>query len=290
MRRDVSGWAREALASLTARPGVHRAGLAVPEGGGRRLRFTSSGRGHDDGVEWCYIDAYDDVPLTTTVRTGMPVIGDLDHLTGRYADFVERQRGTSTIAVAAVPVVSSGRPVGGFVLFFDEAQEFSTLQRLDLARVGEDLGADLHRAQQSGTRPPSDMSAGQTMAGAMVALHTVAADPVAVSESRTFLHRTLENWGVDDEMADTAVLCLSELVTNAVIHARTGCVVRVVLDQNVLTVTVRDGGSTKVASTVPVDDPLQGYGRGLHLVESLVTRWGSERDSVGTSVWFVLEL
>ena len=134
------------------------------------------------------------------------------------------------------------------------------------------------------------MSAGQTMAGAMVAIHTVAADPAAVSESRTFLHRTLENWGLDGEVTDTAVLCLSELVTNAVIHARTGCVVRVVLDQDVLTVTARDGGSTKVASTVPVDDPLQGYGRGLHLVDSLVTRWGSERDSVGTSVWFVLEL
>lgn len=133
------------------------------------------------------------------------------------------------------------------------------------------------------------MAADQTLAGAMVAVHTVPADPVAVSESRTFLRHTLENWDINDEVADTAVLCLSELVTNAVIHARAGCVVRVVLDQSILTVMVRDGGSTKVASTVPVDDPLQAYGRGLHLVDSLVTRWGSERDSAGTSVWFVLE-
>ena len=44
-----------------------------------------------------------------------------------------------------------------------------------------------------------------------------------------------------------AVLCLSELVTNALIHARTGCAIRAVLEQNTLTVTVRDGGHPEPA-------------------------------------------
>ncbi len=32
------------------------------------------------------------------------------------------------------------------------------------------------------------------------------------------------------------------------------------------------------------------HGRGLQLVEALADRWGSERDALGTSVWFALEL
>ena len=52
---------------------------------------------------------------------------------------------------------------------------------------------------------------------------------------------------------------------------------------------VRDAGSPEPDSTVPLDDPLQVHGRGLQLVDSLVARWGSERDSAGTTVWFVLE-
>ena len=262
--------------------------LALAEGGGRRLRFTASERINHEDVEWCYIDAYDDVPLTTAVRTGNPVWGALDQLDARYADFVVHQRGTGTVAVAAVPLVAAGRTIGGFVLFFDRGQEFGALQRRELARVGEELGTKLRRAQRADASPPTDATEDRAP-GATVAVHAMAADPVAVSESRRFLRRTLENWGIDDETTDKAVLCLSELVTNALIHARTGCVVRVVLEQNALMVRVRDGGSPEPDSTVPLADPLQVHGRGLQLVDALVARWGSERDSAGTTVWFVLE-
>ena len=288
-RLDVSAWARGALARVNEFPGVHRAGLALAEGGGRRLRFTASERTNHDRVEWCYIDAYDDVPLNTAVRTGAPVCGALDHLDARYADFVERQRGTGTVAVAAVPLVAAGRTIGGFVLFFDHRQDFGALQRLELARVGEELGATLRSAQRADASPPTDTTEDRAGPGATIAVHAMAADPVAVSKSRRFLRRTLENWGIDDETTDKAVLCLSELATNALIHARTGCVVRAVLEQNTLTITVRDAGSPEPDSTVPLDDPLQVHGRGLQLVDSLVARWGSERDSAGTTVWFVLE-
>ena len=288
-RLDVSAWARDALASVNDVPGVYRAGLALTEGGGRQLRFTASDRATDEGVDWCYIDAYDDVPLNTAVRTGKPVLGALTYLKDRYADFVERQRGTATVAVAAVPMIAAGQTVGGFVLFFDQVQEFGPLQRLELERVGEDLGARLRHAQRAEPRPLSDMSGEPLSPGATVAVHAVPADPAAVSESRRFLRRTLQDWGINEETTDVAVLCLSELVTNAVIHARAGCMVRVVLEQCTLTTTVRDSGSMGAASTVPVEDPLQVHGRGLHLVDSLATRWGSELDSVGTTVWFVME-
>ena len=67
----MATWARAALASLSDVPAVRRGGLALTEGGGRRLRFTASDR--DGGrVDWCHIDAYDDVPLNTAIRRAKP--------------------------------------------------------------------------------------------------------------------------------------------------------------------------------------------------------------------------
>ena len=55
-------------------PGVARVGLALTEGGGRRLRFVADREGDAaDELDWCHIDAYDDVPLTAVVRDGEPV-------------------------------------------------------------------------------------------------------------------------------------------------------------------------------------------------------------------------
>jgi anti-sigma regulatory factor (Ser/Thr protein kinase) len=133
--------------------------------------------------------------------------------------------------------------------------------------------------------------------GARVAHLDVVSDPSAVGEARRFLRQALGGWGIGEDMADTAVLCLSELVTNALIHTHAGCAVRVLLDQGVLTTAVRDNGAHDVPPADPVaeppgdplDDPLRVHGRGLHLVDALASRWGSELDSVGTTVWFVLE-
>jgi anti-sigma regulatory factor (Ser/Thr protein kinase) len=84
---------------------------------------------------------------------------------------------------------------------------------------------------------------------------------------------------------DAAVLCLSELVTNAIIHTRPSCDVRILLHDRVLTVSVRDGGTSVGQPARPEDDPLAVHGRGLRLVEALSARWGSDLDAVGMTVW-----
>lgn len=286
---NIAEWSRDALELMTDLPGVRRVGLALAEGGGRRLRFTASERQSGAGVEWCHVDAYEDVPLNTAVRTGRPVLGALDDLGPMYAGFVEAQRGTATAALAAVPIVTAGQTLGGFVLFFDHPQAFDHSQQVELVRVGEDLGAALRRAQRGEERPNVALSDGPVPPGAVVAVHDVPHHPAAVGEARRFLRSTLQGWGVDEQMTDPAVLCLSELVTNAVIHAHAGCVVRVLLEHGTLTTTVRDSGTPDAASVEPAEDPLRVHGRGLQLVDALATRWGSELDSVGTTVWFVLE-
>src|SRR6476659_5254332 len=77
-------WARSALTQLAAVPGVHRAGLALVEGGGRRLLFAASDRDNVSSVQWCEVDAYEDVPLNHTVRTGEAVVGSLAELARSY--------------------------------------------------------------------------------------------------------------------------------------------------------------------------------------------------------------
>ena len=130
----------------------------------------------------------------------------------------------------------------------------------------------------------------------------VRAHPSAVGETRRHLRRTLQTWGLDDDLVDTAVLCLSEVATNAIVHTGAGAELRATLDQGVLTVTVRDRGrsaggwSVDQAGERPGDDtpdgdpdPLRVHGRGLQVLDALADRWGSELDQVGTTVWFVLE-
>ena len=284
----IAAWTDDAFAALTGLSGVHRVGLALVEGGGRRLRFTASDRQGRPDVDWCDVDGYDDVPLNTAVRKGDPVIGTLEDLRERYGGYVGRQGETPTVALAAVPITAAGQTLGAFLLLFDRTQLFDRRQRLDLAKAGRDLGAALRRARSAErARPRAVEEETPPPDGAKVASHDVEGDPAAVAGAREFLRHTLEEWRIDGEVADNATLCLSELVTNAVIHSHDGCLVRVVLQDGVLTTTVRNWGGEAPDSVASVADPLQVHGRGLQVVDALATRWG--RDDAMT-VWFALDL
>lgn len=282
-------WARSALAQLADVPGAYRAGLALAEGGGRRLLFTASDRDGGSSVPWCEIDAYEEVPLTHTVRTGEAVLGSLAELAGRYVRFADRQP-PNTRGVATVPIVAAGHMLGGFALFFDTSQPFDQPQLMDLENLGARLGGELRRIQRATTRASMSLETEPVPEGAHAATYSVAADPRAVAHVRHFASRTLTAWGIDGATIDNALLCLSELVTNAVIHTDAGCELRIVLDEDVLTTTVRDSGSNVVIDPSHVSqDPLAVHGRGLQLVDAFSSRWGSQLDAGGMAVWFVLE-
>ena len=87
----VEDIARTLLSDLAVLPGVTRIGFALTEGGGRRLRFTASDRRVEGPVDWCLIDAYDDTPFTTVVRTGESVLGPRAAFRSRWAEFESRQ-------------------------------------------------------------------------------------------------------------------------------------------------------------------------------------------------------
>jgi anti-sigma regulatory factor (Ser/Thr protein kinase) len=273
---------------LVGVPGVLRAGLALAEGGGRRLLFAASDRDNEDRVDWCAVDGYEDIPLNIAVRTGRLVAGSLVELAGRFPDFVGRQN-QEMRAIASVPLSADGRVLGGFALFFGTDQPFDEAQLAALRRLGERLGHDLGRSRP-GAFESRSLAEEPLPDGARVATHLVAAEPRGVAPARQFVRRTLSHWGIDGDFMDTAVLCVSELVTNAIIHSAAGCEVRVVLQHGVLTATVRDRGTSTGHAERSASDPLAVHGRGLQIVDALSSRWGSELDSVGMTVWCQLEV
>jgi len=79
---------------------------------------------------------------------------------------------------------------------------------------------------------------------------------------------------------------VSELVTNAVLHARSSAEVTMRLGKGELWVGVSDE-STGAAARKRYG-PDAGTGRGLLLVERIATAWGTEPSGAGKLVWFQL--
>jgi anti-sigma regulatory factor (Ser/Thr protein kinase) len=296
----VDGVAHRLLSDLVERPGLHRAGLALTEGGGRRLRFTASDRisdgpdGPDGQVQWCHIDAYDDVPLTMVVRTRERVAGLLSAMQPLFPGYVDHLADGPTVALIAVPLLAHGQVLGGLVVFCDDAASFGAPLRDRLTALADQVTDDLRRAQLRSPRDSARLGDEPVADGAVVHDCEVEGDPRAVGTARRFLRRAIEDLEdprLDDDLVDTAVLCLSEIVTNAVIHTGAPSELRIVVEDGVLTVTVRDEGNHRGTrpGAGPDDDPLRVHGRGLQLVDALSARWGSELDEVGTTVWFCLE-
>lgn len=98
---------------------------------------------------------------------------------------------------------------------------------------------------------------------------------------RRNVRATLQAWGLG-VLADTSELIVSELVTNAVHHARGPITVRLLRGRSL----VCEVGDSSFA--VPsLRDPGEGTdgGRGLHLVNWLAYRWGSRPAPGGKVVW-----
>lgn len=274
------------LTDLAALPGVTRSALALVEGGGRRLRFTSSDRLAGEDPRWCLIDAYDDVPLTAVVRSGAPVLADLEGLGPKYAGFARGQAAAGVAALAVLPIRGTRDPRGGVVVYYAEPQAFDQRQADDLRAAVEQVALRLEAADEARQEPGREVGARD---GAQVASLVVEGDARAARTARQFLRGELAARRMDDELVDVAVLCVSELVTNAVLHAGTASDLTLTLDEATLTLVVRDYGGPARVEPGGDSDPLRVHGRGLQLVDALASRWGSERDEVGTTVWVQLD-
>lgn len=92
----------------------------------------------------------------------------------------------------------------------------------------------------------------------------------------------------DDDLTDTVTLLVSELVTNAVLHAGSEVEVLVRLTATAARVEVTDASAQAVAPRDAASD--EDSGRGLALVGNLARRWGvREAPGGGKTVWFEVD-
>lgn len=98
-------------------------------------------------------------------------------------------------------------------------------------------------------------------------------DPGDVGIARRFLTERCRQWGCGD-VAEDAELVVSELVTNALIHAGSRCELRIGLTDGALRVQVTDQ-SEGMPEPRAADDQAE-QGRGLLLVSVLCEAWGVE--------------
>ena len=121
---------------------------------------------------------------------------------------------------------------------------------------------------------------------------SLAPTATAPAAARLYVRDVLQYWRLalpDGEMIDRAELLADELVTNAVLHARTPLRLRLKLTGNFLHIGVHDK-SPRLLRLVS-RDPEGENGRGLRLVEQLATAWGVQhRPDDSKVVWCTLRL
>ncbi|MGW0531942.1 SpoIIE family protein phosphatase [Streptomyces sp. NPDC003032] len=128
-------------------------------------------------------------------------------------------------------------------------------------------------------------------------------NPLAPAAARRFVRAALDDWtrlavpaaaGITDRLADDSVLLVSELVTNAVVHAGTAVELLCRLDEGgpgedteTLVIEVSDHHPSRAVrgeqGPPPVGTPE--YGRGLQLVATLSESWGITYRTGTKTVW-----
>jgi PAS domain S-box-containing protein len=289
--------------------------------------------------ELTYANAGHDAPLLITEgKVGEMKIGDTGLLLG--------VRGTGIAGVPAFREESMVLPPGATLVFYtdgltdrrvraDGLGHYTVDEALEMLRAAVGMVAcqDVEAiAQAAEEAVPGDIDDDMAIVVIQSSPTDLAsweasfpAEPIRVSQARRAALHTLIRWGLEPEQARLACLLVSEVVTNAVLHAAVSPSPRRELaleaagglaaaalpagswDEPLdgparpaarqITLRLRRGAS---AVWVEVFDPdlrlprirsageTDEGGRGLYLVDQIATRWGSRPTRDGKSVWFEL--
>jgi anti-sigma regulatory factor (Ser/Thr protein kinase) len=137
-------------------------------------------------------------------------------------------------------------------------------------------GVHVRASQQHASQP------GSPFGGATVTLPAVTE---SVPAARRFVMKALQDMDAADVCNDVVAL-VSEVATNAVIHARTPFTIVVRREDDTVRVRVHDRSSVLPRRRAYGLDATTG--RGLRLVDTLSSAWGVEAEGHGKVVWFDL--
>lgn len=130
-------------------------------------------------------------------------------------------------------------------------------------------------------------------------------DPAEVGRARRWVRSRIAGSGIgaDEPLAETLILLVSELVTNAVVHTGRPAVLRLSLPGAAGDAATEGGASGEACREVPATvrlevadtsdrpprprcaDGDETNGRGLALVDGLADRWGWSPEGAGKRIW-----
>jgi anti-sigma regulatory factor (Ser/Thr protein kinase) len=222
---------------------------------------------------------------------------------------VDRDAFRRVVGPVVARAAETGRPVrayGEMVALLWEAGD--VLAAIDLERLWNDLRRELHFTLLCAYRSQSVQGDARADALRQVCdLHSRVAHP-PLSEERDALRsapsevsahfaaerdaprharhlgaQALRRWGYGSSLVDDAQLVLSELTTNAVLHARSPFSVLVRRGPSGVRISVRDASHTR--PTLQPDDSTRPSGRGLRIVAAVSVAWGVDLSAAGKTVW-----
>ncbi len=117
--------------------------------------------------------------------------------------------------------------------------------------------------------------------------HGFVAQPEALAAVRKLVDRTLAQWSPALAVADVELVAV-ELATNAIRHAHSSFVLRLIHTGSGVRIEVRDA-SPRPPACLPPDRHRIG-GRGMQIVDSVSRSWGSHPEGAGKVVWAELDV
>ena len=113
--------------------------------------------------------------------------------------------------------------------------------------------------------------------------------PESVKAARDWARELLRDWQVAEADQHTIISGVSELITNAILHAGTESHLTLDLDSGAVAVTVADSGN-RGEPLLTGAETMAVRGRGLSLVRAISDSFGAHRTSAGSTVWFEVEV
>lgn len=256
---------------------------------------------HDEAV-----DATFRVVLADDDRDTRRLLAAALHRHGRFIVVGEAADGAAAVAVAAdtqpdLVLLDLGMPGGGGLEALPRLRSAVPAARIIVVSgfAGDRLAAVTAASGavgyvQKGLSPKGTVLDVIAVAGvldvvesALTVRATFDQNLASARAARRFMDETLRTWAVE-ELLDAVNLLVSELVTNAVVHARSEPEVAVVLTSDALRVEVADRGEGSAELKAAAD--FDTSGRGIALVDMMAARWGVDpRADGGKAVWFELE-
>ena len=110
--------------------------------------------------------------------------------------------------------------------------------------------------------------------------------PDGVRDARAFVAHTLR--GADPNALDEAVLMVSELATNAVVHTTSPFTIGIDRSDHEVRISVTDqgGGTPRLRRAASTDT----NGRGLGIVAAFALAWGVDQRTDSKTVWFTVPI